>query len=1001
MSWRRMGNCFRLLCALASLAVSAASSEYHGQVTLGGLPVPGATVTATQGDKKSVAVSDTQGLYSFPNLADGTWTIQVEMTGFAVIQQDVAVAPDAPAVKWELKLLTLDQFRAAAKPVKVEAKPPAPVVSAATPPPPSKNAPAKPEDTKVAAIAPPPPPEDTQPAGLLINGSVNNAATSQFALAPAFGNNRNGGKSLYNGSIGVTLENSALDAKQFSLTGLDTAKPAYNHVTGVATFGGPIKIPRFMPRGPNFFAAYQWTRSRNDSTQSYLVPTAAERTGVLPTGNVTPVGPALALLSFYPLPNLAGSSRYNYQTPIVSDTHQDALQSRFDKTIGSRNPINGGFAFQSTRSSNANLFGFIDTTDVLGINTNVNWTHRFKQRLFMTTGYNFSRLRTRVTPFFEDRENVSLNAGITGNDQDAADWGPPSLSFSSGIAGLSDANSSFNRNETNAYKFSMSWNRPRHNINFGTDFRRQEFNYLGQQNPRGSFTFTGQGAGGTDLADFLLGAPDASSIAYGNADKYFRQSVYDAFITDDWRVRPELTINAGIRWEYGAPITELKGRLVNLDVASGFTAVAPVLGSDPVGSLTSQSYPTSLLRPDKRGIEPRIGISWRPISGSSVLVKAGYGIYDDTSVYQATASSMAQQAPISTSLSVKNSANCPLSLANGFIQCPPITADTFAVDPNFRVGYAQTWQLIVQRDLPRSIQLVVTYLGIKGTRGVQQFLPNTTAPTTPATPQCTSNCLPTGFTYRTSGGDSTREAGSIQLRRRLHNGFTANLLYTYSKSIDDDSTLGGQGPVAAGAASQSSGSSGTAQNWLDLTGERGLSTFDQRHLLTAQAQYTTGMGIGGRSLMSGWKGAIYKEWTFLTNISVGSGLPETPSFIAAVSGTGSTGTIRPDVTGAPLYAKPAGLFLNPAAFAAPASGQWGDARRDSITGPDQFSLGASMARTFRLHDRYNLDARIDSSNTLNHVVYSSWLTTWNSGQFGLPAGANGMRTLTATMRLRF
>ncbi len=96
-----------------------------------------------------------------------------------------------------------------------------------------------------------------------------------------------------------------------------------------------------------------------------------------------------------------------------------------------------------------------------------------------------------------------------------------------------------------------------------------------QQDPRGSFTFTGA-ATGSDFADFLIGVPDASSIAFGNADKYFRQTVYDAYATDDWRVMPILTINAGMRWEYGAPMTEFKDRLVNLDVAPGFTQAAPV-----------------------------------------------------------------------------------------------------------------------------------------------------------------------------------------------------------------------------------------------------------------------------------------------------------------------------------------------------------------------------------------------------------------------------------------
>ena len=403
--------------------------------------------------------------------------------------------------------------------------------------------------------------------------------------------------------------------------------------------------------------------------------------------------------------------------------------------------------------------------------------------------------------------------------------------------------------------------------------------------------------------------------------------------------------------------------------------------------------------------------------GSSVVVRAGYGIYEDTSVYQATALEMAQQSPLSTSLSVQNSPACPQTLASGFNPCSSITANTFAIDPNFRVGYAQTWQVAVQSDLPGALQMTATYLGIKGTRGVQEYLPNTypIGAVNPC-PLC-----PAGFVYRSSNGNSTREAGSIQLRRRLRSGFTASLLYTYSKSIDDDSILGGQGPVAPttttgmGATTTTSTpqNSVVAQNWLALTAERRLSTFDQRNLMNAQVQYTTGVGLGGGSLMGGWRGKLLKRWTMLGQFAAGSGLPQTPIYLAAVPGTGVTGSIRPKVTGASVYAAPAGFHLNAAAYAAPTTGQWGDARSDSITGPSTFTFNASLARTFRLKDRYNLDLRVDSTNLLNHVVFTAWNTTLNpatnpainpalnSPLFGLPASTNAMRSLQTTLRLRF
>src|ERR1019366_3549301 len=255
---------FLLGLAMAWLSVaSAIASPYHGQVTFNGLPLPGSvvTVTATQGDKKAVAVSDDQGLFSFADLADGVWSLDIEMTGFAPLQQQVTVSPDLPVAPFEMKLLTLDQIRAAAKPVKVDAT--APVVASAPAPAKSttaaaaKGGAAKTTASAAGGAAAPAASEaaggmaaasqDTTSAqandGFLINGSVKNAATSQFSLNQAFGNNRNGGRWLYTGGGNLVLANSAFNAKPFSLSGLDSAKPPYTNIVAGAQLLGPLKIP--------------------------------------------------------------------------------------------------------------------------------------------------------------------------------------------------------------------------------------------------------------------------------------------------------------------------------------------------------------------------------------------------------------------------------------------------------------------------------------------------------------------------------------------------------------------------------------------------------------------------------------------------------------------------------------------------------------------------------------------------------------------------------------
>jgi hypothetical protein len=220
---------------------------------------------------------------------------------------------------------------------------------------------------------------------------------------------------------------------------------------------------------------------------------------------------------------------------------------------------------------------------------------------------------------------------------------------------------------------------------------------------------------------------------------------------------------------------------------------------------------------------------------------------------------------------------------------------------------------------------------------------------------------------------------------------TSTVQYTVSKAEDNAASFSGAGLNGASI----------AQDWLDLDAELGRSSFDQRHLLTAQFQYTTGVGVSGGALLTGLKGSLFKGWTVTSQLTAGSGLPLTPVYLTSVAGTGVTGTIRADLTGAPIGAAPPGYFFNPAAYAAPEPGRWGNAQRNSVTGPSQFALNAGIARTFTVSQRLNLDWRIDATNVLNRVTFSGVNTIVGSAQFGLPNRANQMRRIQSTLRLRF
>jgi len=1013
----------KLLIAVV-LLVSAhrlfAGGEHSGQVMVGSVPVPGATVTASAGDKKLVTATDEEGRFTFPDATAGVWTLRVDMLGFEPLTQDITVTAEPQPSAWTLKLKPFEEITrgipipAPAPPVQVAASNGTPSTSRSTN---GRNAAPAAQAASgrggfqragVTATAPPPgralpdePPPTAETAqgandGFLINGSVNNGAASPFAQAAAFGNNRRGRGSLFNYQLAIVEGNSAFDAAPFSLSGQPVSKQNYNdfHLSGV--FGGPLRFRHFMPtKGPNVFLSYNHGDDHNATTQPGLMPTALERVGdfsqslnrlgqpvqivdpttgkpfagnAIPTSRISPQ--AAALLAYYPQPNFS-SPGYNFQAPLSTFTRQEQFSSRVTQPLNNRNQLIGLLNYQHITTQQTTMFGFNDASQVSGVDSSLTWTHRVNQFVTFRPRFTYQELTNQSTPYFANRLNVSGLAGISGNNQDPANWGPPSLGFST-ITGLSDGLPNFNRNRGIGGGIEVYWSHGRHNLTFGGDVRRVMVDIQSQQNPRGTFSFNGS-ATGYDFADFLLGVPTTSTIAFGNADKFLRAYSSDAYITDDWRFSPTLTMQIGARWEYDTPMNEALGRLVNLSVTPGFTSATPVLGD-------------SLIAPDRRGIEPRIGIAWRPVPGSSLVVRAGYGIYRNQNIYQPITLLLAQQPPLSTAFQLQNTPATPLSLANGFtVPATNAALNTFAVDPNLRVGAAQNWQALVQRDLPASLTITATYLGTKGTDLLQEFLPNT-YPSGAVNP-CLS--CPSGFVFLSSNGSSSRHAGQLQVRRRLRNGLLASAQYTFAKATDNATAFAGVS--LAGSA--------IAQDWRDLDAERAPSNFDQRHQLTATVQYTTGMGLAGGTLLDGWKGKVYKGWTLTGQLTTGSGLPFTPVINAPIGASGA-GSLRPSFTGASLSA-PDGYYLNPGAYTLPAAGQFGDVGRNSVTGPTQFTFNAGITRTFQFTERVSFDWRLDATNVLNRVTYTGVNGVFGGTQFGLPSLTNTPRKIQSTMRLRF
>ena len=955
------------LCA--AIAALALTPDLQGRVVFSGVAVPGAVVSVTQHGRTVSATSDEDGAFAFAGLDPGVWTLHVEMRGFASVDRDVSVpAGDAPITV----ALTMSRYEEIVRPA---------------------------ANAAAAVPAVPVPDETLDPLPTLpdiVNGSVVNAAASPFAQPRAFGNNRPGKPSLYNGSVNATFGNSAWNARPFTFGDVRAPVPAYGDAQIGFAIGGPLRIPWVVKYGPQTFLAYQHGDTHTTRSQSALVPTLAARHGDLSAvpspvrdpltgeafpGNVIPVSrispQASALAAYYPLPNTGGTSGSNYQTPLVAATRQDTLQLSVTHAPNRGASFTGTLAFQHSAVDSTNLFQFTDTSTLTSWNAGANWFRRVSPRTTIRIKYQFAHDASGVTPFFANRVNVSGDAGIAGNNQDPENWGPPALVFPS-IAALADAQHERTGKTMHAVGAETALRRGLHNITIGGDVRTHAVDVRSQQDPRGTLTFTGALTGNA-FADFLLGVPATSAMASGDADTRLRAVSYDAYVNDDWRILPNTTLNVGVRWEFESPFVETSNQLANLDVTSDFSMARPVAASD--GN-------AALIAADWRGLQPRVAMSWRPSLGSALVVRAGYGIYRSPGVYESLARLLAEQPPFAKTFRIQNSRETPLTLANPFPASPGGTTNTFAVDPRFRSAVAQTWQASMQRELPASLTATVAYLGTKGSRLIQAYLPNTfPAGGVDPCPGC-----PSGFVYAASGGRSLRNAAQFTLRRRLHAGFTATLQYTVAKSTDDAATFA-DGLIAIQSLS-------LAQDWRNLEAEHAVSSFDQRHLLSAQVQWTTGMGLTGGTLVDGIKGALFKGWTMTGQLTAGSGLPVTPVAFLTVAGSGVVG-VRPALTGVTTTPPSDGTYANPAAYAAPAPGAWGDAGRHSIRGPSTFALDASLARALHLRGRVNLEWRLAATNVLNRVTFAAVDTVIASPQFGRPTRANPMRALQMSLRLRF
>jgi len=823
-----------------------------------------------------------------------------------------------------------------------------------------------------------------------------------------------------------TAQNSALNARPFSLNGQEQVKSSYANNRYGLNIGGPLIIPKLFDASKilNFTITYNGVLSRNPYNATATLPSAAERSGnfagrniiydpttcvaglgcqpfpnnQLPVTSISPI--AQGLLQYVPLPIYSGLiQNYLYTTAVPANSQN--INTRLQWTVDQTNRISFSSNVQTRNGQTSTPFSYRDETSGNGSNSSVGWTKNLSTRMFSNFTIGFNRNYSQTVPYFETLGvNAATLLGIAGASPDPRNFGPPSLNFTN-YGGLNDGSPNTSAVNTLNLSEGFTYRRGKHNWGWGGQWSKALTNTIADQNGRGTFTFSGLSTSnfdanglpiaktGWDLADFLLGRPQSSSIRYGSSSQYFRSQTMSFYGQDDWRIRSNLSLNLGLRYEYFTPIQEKYGHLANLDIAPGFTAVAPVVAGG-VGPY-SGSFSSALINPDKNNFSPRFGVAWKPSARSKFTFRTGYGWAYNMGVYNQLGSRLAQQPPFSSTNSVSTTADNILTLGTGLIAVPvgQTITNTFAVDRYYRAAYVQTWNAIIQRELPAGMAMEIGYNGSKGTRLDVQTIPNSAAPGSPLTAEqrrAIGNAQ--GFIFDSPVGDSIYHAGTVRLTRRFRNSFSWQLNYTYQKLIDNTTALGAT----------------VAQNYLNLAAERGVDAPTGQVL---QLQYTAQSPVGVRNAMfqkHPWLQNTLRDWQLTGTTQVQSGRPLTATVLgnaSNVGGAGVVGTVRADATGLPIDAGGAGSgYFNPAAFAVPAAGLFGNAGRGTIPGPGTFSMNLQLARTVRLTERKNIEFNVSATNLLNHVNISGFGTVVNSLNYGLATGASGMRTIQATIRFR-
>jgi hypothetical protein len=511
----------------------------------------------------------------------------------------------------------------------------------------------------------------------------------------------------------------------------------------------------------------------------------------------------------------------------------------------------------------------------------------------------------------------------------------------------------------------LSYTAGRHQFKFGGEYRHANVDVAYFSNSRGTFTFDGtRGPWSSDstvssalksLADFLAGTPSNSSgatIVRGDPERIYRVNSYDGWAHDTFQVNPRLSVNYGVRYEYqGAPY--VNGGLYNFIPSQGFVI-------------------TPFYNPSKLNFAPRAGFAYTPFKSGRWVIRGGFGVfYDVPAVSEFTAAggvgngganglayNPAGNNAVYT-LTAKNVVFTPGVPVFGTVAAaPPFGA--YSVNPNFTMPHVMNFNLNIQRQLTASTLLQVGFVGSEARKLATILDINQTV--NGVRPYAVQYPNLSAINQLNSSADSTFTSLQVSLHQKVWKGLSANVNYTWGHALDDASSVT------------------SPQNSYNLRSDWASSTFDTRHYTTSYITYAAPTPHFAPALMGGWQANALITYTTGNPINILAG--------TNISGSGENKD-RVNLVGDPYANVPvltgtlAVQYFNPAAFAKPATGTFGNLGRDALYGPGFGSVDFSLFKNFPIfRERVHGQFRVEIFNLTNRTNWANPTTTFTSSSFG-------------------